>query len=134
MIGYVIASVISGVLFGLLDAVVNANPLALRLYQVYKPISRTAINPLQGIVIDLLYGFVIAGVFLILYESLPGETALLKGVSLAIVMWFFRVVMYALSQWVMFTVPVQLLIYLLLTGLAEMLVLGTVIGLILPVG
>jgi hypothetical protein len=76
----------------------NANPLAQRLYEVYRPIARTSINPLAGIMIDLVYGFIIAGVFLLLYKSLPGETGLVKGVSFAFLVWFFRVVMYAASH------------------------------------
>ncbi len=131
MLRYAIVSVVSGILFGILDAGINANPLAQRLFQVYKPIARTSINPVQGILIDLVYGFVMAGVFLLLYKSLPGETGLIKGVSLALLMWFFRVVMYALSQWVMFTVSMELLLYLLLAGLVEMLMVGILLGLTL---
>jgi hypothetical protein len=131
MIGYIIISVISGILFGLLDGVINANPLAQRLYRVYKPIAKTSINPLAGIVIDLVYGFAMAGVFLLLYNSLPGEAGLIKGVSFAVLVWFFRVVMYVASQWVMFTVPVGTLLYPLVAGLGEMLILGVLYGLTL---
>jgi hypothetical protein len=131
MIRYIIVSVVSGILFGILDGVINANPLAQRLYEVYKPIAKTSINPLAGIVIDLVYGFIMAGVFLLLYKSLPGETGLVKGVSLAVLVWFFRVVMYAASQWVMFNVPVEALLYSLVAGLGEMLILGVLYGLTL---
>jgi hypothetical protein len=131
MIGYIIVSIISGILFGVLDGVINANPLAQRLYEVYKPIAKTSINPLAGIMIDLVYGFVMAGVFLLLYKSLPGETGLVKGVSFACLVWFFRVVMYTASQWVMFNVPVEALLYSLVTGLGEMLILGVFYGLTL---
>jgi len=131
MTGYLIVSVVSGILFGILDGVINANPLAQRLYEVYKPIARTSINPLAGIVIDLVYGFVLAAVFLLLYKSLPGATGLVKGISFAVLVWFFRVVMYAASQWVMFNIPSEALLYSLVTGLGEMLVLGVLYGLTL---
>lgn len=131
MIGYIIVSIVSGVLFGVLDGVINANPLAQRLYAVYKPIARTSINPVSGIVIDLAYGFIIAGVFLLLYQSLPGQAGLVKGASFALLVWFFRVVMYTASQWVMFKVPVEAVLYSLVTGLGEMLVLGVLYGLTL---
>src|SRR4030043_1577260 len=111
MVSYIIISVISGILFGLLDGVINANPVAQRLYQVYKPIAKTSINPLAGIVIDLVYGFIMAGVFLLLYKSLPGETGLVKGVSFAFIVWFLRVVMSAASQWMMFRVSAGGLVY-----------------------
>jgi hypothetical protein len=131
MTGYIIISIISGILFGLLDGVINANPVAQRLFKVYRPISKTSINPLAGIVIDLVFGFVMAGVFLLLYNSLPGETGLIKGVSFAVLVWFFRVVMYVASQWVMFIVPIQTLLYSLVTGLGEMIILGVLYGLTL---
>ena len=131
MIRFIIVSIISGILFGVLDGVINANPLAQRLYEVYKPIAKTSINPLAGILIDLVYGFVMAGVFLLLYKSLPGGTGLVKGMSFAFLVWFFRVVMSSASQWVMFNVPVKTLAYSLITGLGEMLILGVLYGLAL---
>ena len=134
MLRYIIVSLVSGILFGILDGVINANPLAQRLYAVYKPIARTSINPLGGIVIDLLYGFVLAAVFLLLYKSLPGESGLVKGVSFAFLVWFFRVVMYAASQWVMFNIPVEALLYSLAAGLGEILILGVLYGLTLKPG
>ncbi len=88
-----------------------------------------------GMAIDLIYGFVMAGVFLLLYASLPGETGLVKGISFAILVWFFRVAMYVASQWMMFDVPIIPLLYTLITGLGEMLVLGILYGLTLrPAG
>lgn len=131
MTGYIIISVVSGVLFGILDGVINANPLAQRLLKVFKPIAKTSINPITGILIDLVFGFIMAGVFLLLYNSLPGSTGLIKGVSFALLVWFFRVVMAVASKWMMFTIPVETLLYTLATGLGEMLILGTLYGLAL---
>jgi len=81
--------------------------------------------------VDLAYGFIMAGVFLLLYKSLPGETSLVKGVSFALLVWFFRVVMQAASQWVMFRIPAETLLYSLVAGLGEMLILGVLYGLAL---
>ena len=131
MVRYVIVSIVSGILFGVLDGVINANPLAQRLYAVYRPIARTSVNAVAGVAIDLAYGFILAGVFLLLYASLPGEAGLVKGVTFAILIWFFRVVMSAASQWMMFTVPVEAHLYSLVTGLGEMLILGILYGLAL---
>ncbi len=130
MVRYIVVSVVSGILFAIMDGVINANPLAQRLYEVYKPIAKTSIDPLAGI-IDLAYGFIMAGVFLLLYKSLPGETGLAKGMSFAVLTWFFRVVMYTASQWVMFNVPVEALLYSLVAGLGEMFILGVLYGLTL---
>ena len=88
-------------------------------------------NVPAGIVIDLVYGFVLAGVFLLLRQSLPGQSGLVKGLSFGLLVWFFRVVMSAASSWIMFNVPARALLYTLATGLAEMLILGMVYGLAL---
>lgn len=128
---YIIISVISGVLFGILDGVINSNPAAVKLYEVYKPIAKKSLNPLAGILIDLVFGFVMAGVFLILYKNLPGEIGILKGISFTVMAWFFRVIMYVASQWMMFNIPVKTLLYTLITGFGEMLILGVLYGLTL---
>jgi hypothetical protein len=131
MIPYLIVSAVSGILFGILDAVINANPLARKLYAVYQPIAKTSANPLAGIAIDLIYGFTLAGVFLLLYNSLPGEVGWIKGISFAFLVWFFRVLMSVASQWMMFKIPGKTLLYSLVTGLGEMLILGVLYGLTL---
>jgi hypothetical protein len=131
MTKYALVSVASGILFGVLDGLINANPMAQRLYAAYKPIAKTSINPVVGIAIDLIYGFVMAGVFLVLYQSLPGEAGIVKGISFALGIWFFRVVMYVATQWMMFNVPVTTLLYALIAGLGEMLILGILYGLVL---
>ncbi len=131
MTRYVVVSVLSGILFAILDGLINANPLGRRSLEVYKPIARESINPVAGIAIDLVYGFVMAGVFLLLYASLPGATGLVKGMSFALLVWFFRVVMSAASQWVMFDVPTRAVLYSLVAGLGEMLILGILYGLTL---
>lgn len=130
MVGYLIGSIAGGLLFGLMDGLINANPLAMRLFSVYKPITRTGINVPAGIVIDMVYGFVLAGIFILLYPSLPGPTGWVKGLSYGLLVWFFRVVMGVVSQWMMFTIPVETLLYSLGAGLAEMLVLGLLFGLV----
>ena len=131
MISYITVSIVSGILFGVMDGVINANSLAQKLNIVYKPIAKTSMNIPAGIVIDLIYGFVMAGIFLILYTSLPSELGLVKGISFAVLAWFFRVVMHVASQWMMFNVPIRALLYTLLTGLFEMLVIGILYGLTL---
>jgi hypothetical protein len=72
-----------------------------------------------------------AGVFLVLYGSLPGDTGLMKGISFGFLTWFFRVVMYSASQWMLFAISVEALLYALFAGLIEMLVLGVLYGMTL---
>ena len=81
MYNYIIISVASGILFGIMDGFINANPIAQKLYESFKPISKTSINIPAGMLIDLIYGFIIAGVYLLLFFSLPGDTGLIKGIS-----------------------------------------------------
>ncbi len=131
MIIYIIVSIISGILFGVMDGLIHANSLAQRLYTIYKPLAKTRMNLPAGIVIDLVYGFVMAGIFLLLYSSLPGELGLVKGISFAFLAWFFRGVMQVASQWIMYNVPIRALFYTLFTGLGEMLILGILYGLTL---
>ena len=131
MTSYIIVSVISGILFGILDGLINANPIANKLYEVYKPIAKPSVNFLAGMIIDLAFGFILAALFLLVYPSLPGEIGLVKGVSFTLVVWFFRVVMSVASQWMMFKVPLKALLYTLLAGLGEMLILGILYGLTL---
>lgn len=128
---YIFVSLMSGILFGVLDGIINGNPLARELFEVYEPISKTSINIPAGMLIDIIYGFIIAGIFLLLYKSLPGSTGLKKGISFALIIWFFRVVMYALAQWMTINVPVYTLVYIVLTGLVEMLLLGILYGITL---
>ena len=128
MVRYVVASLVSGILFGILDGLINANPFGRQLLEVYKPIARTSINAAAGVVIDLAYGFIMAGIFLLLFKSLPGDTGLMKGLSFAVLAWFFRVAMSAASNWLIFKVPVRTLLYTLAAGLGEMLVLGIIYG------
>ena len=131
MIDYLIVGLVAGILFGGMDAAVNGNPRARQLFAVYGPIARTGINIPAGLAIDLIYGFVMAGLFLILYDGLPGGTGLLKGLSFAGIAWFFRVVMSAATTWMTFAVPIKVIAYSVLTGLGEMLVLGILFGLTL---
>lgn len=134
MTTYILVSVISGIMFGILDGLINASPIANKLYEVYKPIAKTSVNFAAGMMIDLAYGFILAALFLLVYPSLPGEVGLVKGVSFALIAWFFRVVMSVASQWMMFNVPLKALLYTLLAGLGEMLILGIFYGLTLQPG
>ena len=131
MLRYVLASVLCGVLFGIMDGLINGNPLAKRLYEIYESISKQSPNIPAGLAIDLAYGFIMAGVFLLLQKSLPGKSWLLQGASFSLLIWFFRVVMYVATQWMMFAVPISALLYTLGTGLIEMMILGLVCSAIL---
>jgi len=130
ILSYVTFSLVSGILFGVMDGLLNGNPLGTRLLAAYKPIARTAINIPAGVLIDVAYGFIMAAIFLLLYPSLPGASGALKGLSFGLLAWFFRVLMNAASQWVMFKLPASTLLYTAVGGLVEMLVIGLLYGLV----
>lgn len=93
MLNYIIVSIVSGILFGMMDGFIHANPIATKLLEVYKPITKTSVNFVAGISIDLAYGFILAALFLLIYPGLPGEAGLVKGASFALMTWFLRVIM-----------------------------------------
>lgn len=130
LLRYVLVSIGSGILFGIMDGLINGNSLAQRLYKVFEPIAKKSINVPVGLAIDLIYGFALAGGFLLLRGSLPGA-AIVQGLIFGGLVWFARVVMQAASQWMMFAVPAKALLYTLATGLIEMLALGALYGLTL---
>jgi hypothetical protein len=128
MLRYVMVSIAGGILFGFMDGLIHANAWAQELYAVYKPIAKESINVWLGISADLFYGLITAGIFLQLYSSLPGSNGILKGISYAVLMGFFRVGMSVIGEWVTTVVPTKTLMYTLITGCLEMLLLGVVYG------
>ncbi len=131
MLRYIIVSLVTGLLFGMMDGLINGNPFAVKLMECYKPIARLQINIPAGIIIDLLYGFAITGIFFIIMPALPGNSGFIKGLSYGLLMWFFRVLMGVITSWMMHTVPLKTLLYILVTGLIEMLILGIFNGLLI---
>ncbi len=127
---FLVAGLGSGLLFAILDGVLNANPLAQRLMAVYKPILRPSVNALAGTGIDVAYGFIMAALFGMLRPGLPGSP-LVQGLVFGLIAWFFRVVMGALGQWMVFAVPGATVVYSVAAGLVEMTVIGLFYGAVL---
>ena len=119
-----------GLLFAILDALINANPVAQRLYAAYRPILRSSVNAPLGMAFDLVSGVVMALLFVAVTPALPGGWAA-KGITYGVAAWFFRVAMGSASQAVMFQIPTSTLLYGLFAGLAEMIALGLFYGALL---
>jgi len=126
-----IVGVAVGLAFATLDGLLNANPIAQRLYAAYKPVLRESVNAPLGILLDLLFGIVMAVLLVWLAPVLPGGRVI-KGATFGIFAWFFRVAMGVAAQLVMFRIPPIALLYSLATGALEMVVLGMLCGLALP--
>ena len=120
-----LVGIAAGLLFAVLDGLLNANPLAQRLYAVYRPIARESVNAPLGLIFDLVSGVVMAGLFALLSPALPGSTAG-KAVAFGLIAWFFRVAMGVAAQTVMFKVPPAAHLYALCTGALEMTILASV--------
>jgi len=131
MLRYIIVSAINGIVFGVLDGLINANPYAQKMFEAYKPIAKTSVNAPAGIAIDIAYGFIMGFIFLMLYSALPGSTGIIKGIAFALIIWFFRVLMSVLSNWMTLDIPLASLLYTALTGLIEMLIIGIIFGIFL---
>jgi hypothetical protein len=128
----IVVGLVAGVAFLILDGVLNANPLAQRLYAAYHPIARPSVNALAGSVVDLAYGVILAGLFVMLRPSLPGEARLMKGLSFGVMVWFLRVFMRVAGEWVTTTLPASAHVYTLLAGLIQVLLVTGIIALLLP--
>ena len=126
----VFIGLIAGLLFAVADALINANPLAQDLYDVYRPIARSSINAPLGLAFDLISGIVMSFLFVVLRSALPGGVVT-KGMAFGAIAWFFRVAMGSAAQLVMFRMTAPALLYGLFTGLAEMLILGIFYGVLL---
>ena len=128
---YLVAGLTSGLLFAVLDGLLNANPLGQRMLEYLKPIARERMAMAAGLAVDLAWGFAMAGIYLLLRPSLPGQLPVWKGLSFAALAWFFRVLMRAVSDAVMLKVPLASVLYQIAGGAVEMALLGVLYGLLL---
>ncbi len=133
LVNLALASLGAGVLFGVMDAALHANPLAQRLHADYAPIAKAEVNAVAGVAIDLVYGLVLVLVFRQIAPVLPGTGGVMAGLVFGLGVWFFRVVMSVATTWMTLRIRLALLVYQLSTGLAEMLVLGAFLGSVVEV-
>lgn len=132
---YIIVSVGSGLLLAVLDGLLNANPLARRLYRAYEPITRKSIPIVRGILIDIAFGFVLAGLYLILYRGIPVPPGIARAMAFGFIVWVLRSLMTTFSHWTMYDIPARTHLYALFAGLLQSLVVSLFYGLALsPVG
>ena len=127
---YVTASLSVGFAFVVLDAALNANPLAQAAYAPFAPIARLELDFLPALAIDVAYGFVMCAIFMGLQHALPGSTPVRKGLTYGLLVWFFRVFMNAATQWFMFAIPAMTVAYSLGAGLLEMVLIGGMVGIL----
>jgi hypothetical protein len=79
MIRFIIAAIVTGLLFGIMYGLIQANSFAIKLMECYKSIAKQMINIPAGLLIDLLYGFIISGIFIYIMPALPTDNGIVKG-------------------------------------------------------
>jgi hypothetical protein len=122
----------AGVAFLVLDGLLNANPLAQRMYAAYRPVARPSVNAFAGSVIDVAYGPILVAMFVTLRPCLPGRSGVMKGLSFGGMVWFLRVAMRVAGEWVATTVPASTHVYTLVAGLVQVLVVVGLIAVLVP--
>jgi hypothetical protein len=125
---FFIAGIVASVLFFVLDAVFGVaggmiGQLVFGLAAGQPDESKMVISP----VFELINGFMLAAVYAIIQNSLPGE-GWKKGISYGLIVWGLRVVMWAFSTYIMTDMSPFLIGITVVTGLVEVLILCVVIA------
>jgi hypothetical protein len=118
---FLIIGLVSGVLFIVLDMITNVNPFALKLMEDYKPIARKKVNTVLAMSVDIMYGFVLTGIYLLLKNSLPADSFLQNILQYTLLIWFLREFMMSMSSYIIFDISPKLLIYNLASGFIKIL-------------
>jgi hypothetical protein len=125
---FVIAGIVASVLFLVLDAVfgvagglVGESVFGLSAGQPDE--SKMMIS----LIFELINGFMLAAVYAIIYDGLPGK-GWKKGFSYGLIVWGLRVVMWAFSTYIMTDMSPILIGVSVVTGLVEVLILCVVIA------
>lgn len=116
-----------GFIFALLDFILHANPLVKNFPSIYEPVNRGWDIIMASFIIDIIYGTVLSLFYLVLYKSLPGQ-GMMKGVIYGILLWFLRITILTLTQWMVYPVSAGTIIYMIFAGLPEMIIIGALIG------
>jgi len=124
-----LCSITTGVLFVIFDMVI-----AMSTSPVYSPYSDLTIwkippNILAGLIFDLINGFILVAVYMIIYKGIPGF-GWKKGLNYGIIVGLFRVVMMSFSTIVVYNVPLILVITGLITGYIEIVLLCVILAII----
>lgn len=124
------AGIVVGVVFVILDAVLNANPLGAQALEFYAPIAREGVLIPVGIVSDIVSGFLIVLFFALFYNSLPSSSGIVKGIIFGLIVGYLKVIMNVAASFSMFQMPLTAALYTLGAGILEITVLGFLAGLL----
>lgn len=121
MTKFIIISVVSGLILGVIDFLFSNEDLSEGLSGFFRQFSESAREAAACIGINLALGFGMTGIFLLMKKSLPGFV-IVMGFALAV--WFFRVMMFFIRQWMTFKASANDLAYVFIAGVSQMITLG----------
>ncbi len=118
-----------GILFIVFDLLISLSTSPIFSSFSDLPIWKTPPNISAGIIFDLINGFVLVAVYMIIYNGIPG-LGWRKGFNYGIIVGLFRVVMTSFSSIVMYNIPLPLVITSLITGYIEIVLLCIIVAII----
>ncbi len=118
---------ITGILFILFDMLFAI--LISPIFSLYSGLTVFKIPPdiMAGMVFDIVNGFILVGVFSVIYTGLPG-TGWRKGLNYGLIVGLLRVVMMSFSVIVMYSVPLGFVVATLITGYIEIVILCVILS------
>ena len=124
-----LCGIVTGALFILFDMLI-----AMATSQIFSSyfeleIWKTPPNITAGLVFDLINGFIIVAVYMVIYNGIPGS-GWQKGINYGIIVGLFRVVMTSFSSIVMYNIPLILVVTSLITGYIEIVILCVILAVI----
>jgi len=122
MVRYALISVLAGSIMLILDAVFDNSEFAKRISLPLNPIRRKNNTLARSLAVNISFGFIFAGFYLISYRSLPGlPGSFFRSLYFATIVWILSVVFKAMSQWVEFDFTGSFLLYSVLSGFIKIL-------------
>lgn len=119
----------AGVLFLVLDMVFAVAAMPFLLSYSGLPVFKNPPDVSSGVVFDLINGFILASVYIILYKGIPG-LGWRKGFNYGVIVGLFRVVMASFSGIVMYNIPSVVVAVNLISGYLEIILLCVLLALI----
>ncbi|MEA2075277.1 MAG: hypothetical protein U9O85_06040 [Euryarchaeota archaeon] len=120
---------VMGILFIIFDMLIAISTSPIFAPYSDLPIWKTPPNILAGLFFDLINGFILVAVYVIIYNGIPGF-GWKKGLYYGLIVGLFRVVMMSFSSIVMYNIPLKLVITSLITGYIEIAILCIILAVI----
>jgi hypothetical protein len=121
MAKFILVSMASGAILGVIDYVCNAGPFMEGLKGFSSQLLRSTGKAAAGLGINLGLGFAVTGIFILLRKNFDG---VIIAMGFALTVWFFRVTMFFIRKWMTFKVPLNDLVYVFIAGISQMVSLG----------